>query len=334
MPQSQSQPTKDGLYISLIALWALVESGLGGIMHALHLPFTGVIIGGFAVLCIALIAYTLPNPMHAIFKATLLVLVVKALVNPATSPTAYVAVMFQGVLGAILLQRKSWIPFAAIPFALISMLESAFQKIALLWIVFGNSLPEAFDAFVGKVLGIFMTAPDSRFALWAVIIYCLIYVVWGILLGIWIIQLPKNLNKRKEWYQHIQPQPISTSFALQKSRKPNRKYILLGLLLLGCLTYFIQTELAWQKGLFLIIRVLGILALWIYVVVPAVQKLIIKWTPKWQEKQPIFLVNQEINSLRSWLKPLQVELKKKYKGFKLLKELVFGMMVIALYEKR
>jgi len=28
--------------LSLTALWALLESGLGGMMHALHLPFTGV----------------------------------------------------------------------------------------------------------------------------------------------------------------------------------------------------------------------------------------------------------------------------------------------------
>ena len=32
-------------FIALTALWAFVEAGLGGFLHALHLPFTGIVLG-------------------------------------------------------------------------------------------------------------------------------------------------------------------------------------------------------------------------------------------------------------------------------------------------
>ncbi|MFZ9754542.1 MAG: hypothetical protein ACO3DK_00750 [Bacteroidia bacterium] len=38
-----------------IAFWAFVESGLGGMMHAFHLPFTGIFIGGAAVVTLGAI---------------------------------------------------------------------------------------------------------------------------------------------------------------------------------------------------------------------------------------------------------------------------------------
>ena len=40
----------------LTALWAFAESGLGGMLHALQLPFTGLIVGGLSVIIITLIA--------------------------------------------------------------------------------------------------------------------------------------------------------------------------------------------------------------------------------------------------------------------------------------
>ena len=45
----------------LTALWAFTESGLGGIMHALQIPFTGLLVGGMAVIMISLIADTVVN---------------------------------------------------------------------------------------------------------------------------------------------------------------------------------------------------------------------------------------------------------------------------------
>jgi hypothetical protein len=332
--QTLNKAQTPSLFIPLVALWALVESGLGGIMHAFHLPFTGIFIGGFAVLCIALIAYSIPNAPKTIIQATLVVLVIKAAVNPATSPTAYVAVLFQGLLGSILFQKKSWIKPLAIPFALVCMLESAFQKIALLYIVFGKTITQAFDAFASKVFGIFMTTPTSGFAMWAIGIYISFYVVFGIILGIWIIHLPKNIQSRASFYKELQPLPVSTSIKTRKDRKWKRIYIIMGLLFIGCIAYFLQGQNAIQNALLLLIRVAAIIIFWIYVVIPGTRILINKWSPKFQNKQSILLVNKEMNHLRSWLKPLHIELKKKYTGFTLLKELILGLMVIAIHGEK
>ena len=40
----------------LTAVWAFCESGLGGILHAMQMPFTGLVVGGLAVIIICFIA--------------------------------------------------------------------------------------------------------------------------------------------------------------------------------------------------------------------------------------------------------------------------------------
>ncbi len=41
----------------LILLWAFSESALGGMLHALRIPLTGLFVGGSAVIFISLIAH-------------------------------------------------------------------------------------------------------------------------------------------------------------------------------------------------------------------------------------------------------------------------------------
>jgi len=52
----------------LTILWALSESALGGLMHALKVPFTGFFVGGFAVLLLILISwYSDSRPACSLF---------------------------------------------------------------------------------------------------------------------------------------------------------------------------------------------------------------------------------------------------------------------------
>jgi len=83
----------------LTALWAFAESGLGGVLHALQVPFTGLIVGGMAIVLISLIAWFAQPKYRQVLQSTLIVLIVKAMVSPHTPPTAYLAVSFQGLLG-------------------------------------------------------------------------------------------------------------------------------------------------------------------------------------------------------------------------------------------
>ena len=60
-------------HIKLTAIWAVSESGLGGLLHAIKLPFSGLFLGSLAVLIITYLAYISQNKFNTILKATLLV---------------------------------------------------------------------------------------------------------------------------------------------------------------------------------------------------------------------------------------------------------------------
>ncbi|MDX5320402.1 MAG: hypothetical protein LPK45_04875, partial [Bacteroidota bacterium] len=76
----------------LIALWGLAESGLGGYMHAMKIPFTGIFVGGSAVIILSLLASLSEKRFQTLLRATLVVLLIKFTVSPHTSPFAYIAV--------------------------------------------------------------------------------------------------------------------------------------------------------------------------------------------------------------------------------------------------
>ncbi|MFT5818187.1 MAG: hypothetical protein ACI95K_001675, partial [Lentimonas sp.] len=66
----------------LTALWALSEAGLGGVLHALQSPFTGLFVGGFAIVLGSLIAYFAEDKWNTIFRSLLVVLIIKLAVSP------------------------------------------------------------------------------------------------------------------------------------------------------------------------------------------------------------------------------------------------------------
>ena len=60
------------LYYRLIALWILIESFLGGILHGFKIPVTGLMVGGSAMISIIFIARYFPSK-GSILKAMLVV---------------------------------------------------------------------------------------------------------------------------------------------------------------------------------------------------------------------------------------------------------------------
>src|SRR5687767_5838838 len=67
---------KEQAYYRLIALWVLFEAMLGGIIHGLRIPVSGLVVGSAAVICISLIGYYV-GQRGAILKATLIVAIFK-----------------------------------------------------------------------------------------------------------------------------------------------------------------------------------------------------------------------------------------------------------------
>lgn len=177
------KPSQISYRYQLIAVWAFAEVALGGMLHAFRVPFTGIIVGGVAVLLISLLGKTSAQPWKEISKATVLVILVKAGASPHSPLPAYIAVAFQGFLGAAIFQ---WLPqsnIAVISYATLAMLESAIQKLLIMTLLYGNALWDAFNIFTISVLDSFHLNVHGTATQWAVAIYVGLYVVWGLFLG-------------------------------------------------------------------------------------------------------------------------------------------------------
>src|SRR4030065_271608 len=133
-----------------IALWAFSESACGGSLHALTISLRGLFISSAAVLFISLIAL-FSKSSKEILKATLIVILIKALVSPHSPLTAYLAVSLQGVLGFLFFSTKKFYRLSALLLGLLVLLFSGIQKIVVLTILFGNMLWESFDFFIEQV---------------------------------------------------------------------------------------------------------------------------------------------------------------------------------------
>lgn len=112
----------------LTALWAFIEVGIGGILHAAKIPITGFVVGAMAVTILTLIArLSDENKRATILQAVIVVVLIKATVTPHSGIGAYLAVLFQGAMSMLFFPLLNF-KLAAILVATLSMAESASQK--------------------------------------------------------------------------------------------------------------------------------------------------------------------------------------------------------------
>lgn len=166
----------------LTALWAFNESGLGGILHAFQLPFTGLLVGGLAVVLICFITSFSKRPYQQIFQSLWIVLVVKALVSPHSPPMAYIAVSFQAIIGFVLFNIMGVNFLSILLVSVLAMLESALQKLITLTLFFGQSFWKAFDSLVNYAASQFYINAN-HVSQWIVGIYLLVYFLGGIIIA-------------------------------------------------------------------------------------------------------------------------------------------------------
>src|ERR1700741_1919680 len=135
------------IYYRLVALWGLCEAMLGGIIHGLKIPISGLVVGSCAILCICLIAFYVPVK-GVIIKATIIVAIFKMMLSPQAPPPAYIAVFFQGLLGELLFWNKRYYAVSCMILAVLGLLESGLQRILVLTIVYGNDLWTVINNFI------------------------------------------------------------------------------------------------------------------------------------------------------------------------------------------
>ena len=181
--------------LRITAIWAFSESAFGGILHALTVPLRGLFIASASVLFISLIAvFTKSN--KEILKATLIVILIKAIVSPHSPLTAYLAVSLQGVLGYLFFSTKKFYKPSALLFGIIVLFFSGLQKIIVLTILFGNTLWESLDIFIKQVsIEIFnIDHPDINYGYLLIACYVFIHLAAGLFIGLYAGKLPQKIN--------------------------------------------------------------------------------------------------------------------------------------------
>lgn len=311
------------MLIRLTALWAMNEAGLGGLMHLLRSPFTGIFVGGGAVLLISMIGYTAKRPAAEILKALVLVLIIKAAVSPHSPLPAYFAVAFQGLLGALLFSMIPSFRLSALLLGTLALIESAVQKLLVMTLLFGTPLWKALDAFIDGVLQKFHLLSDdagAKGSLWVVGVYVGVYAISGLLIGVLAGRLPQEVNEAAGRLT-VPVHETAPDIGASKKKKSilQKKYFQTMLLLAGILmsTYFFSPK-AWSglSELWLILRVLLLIGVWYFVLAPLLMRLLQKFLKKKQAAYreevetalnllPVFRMLarsawRETSSLRGW----------------------------------
>jgi hypothetical protein len=324
----------------LTALWALNESGLGGMLFALHIPLTGFFVGGFAIILIGLIAFYSDNNFKQIIKATVLVLIIKAIASPHAPPPAYLAVAFQGVTGAVLFSCIRNYKVAAILLAVLAMAESFLQKIIVMTLIYGKSIWIALDKSIEGISKDFSIHTKVSFSYWIIGIYVLIHVVWGILIGIFSGKLPHLISKHTpailDAYQNKATEYDTDQQSASKRKNKNIRWVSFLLILLFIIAVFLLSgAYADYKIVYVIIRSVAAVLLLFFVLRPILTWGIQYWLKKQRTvtKQEAVEIMAMMPGLRNFVKPSWQMAKANPERMGRLRYFILSMIILTLHHE-
>jgi hypothetical protein len=317
--QNLSAQEKNIAIQRLTAVWAFVECGIGGLMHSLKFPFTGLIVGGFAILVITLIAKISSNHLSEIFKSLAIVLIVKLSLSPQTPFTAYIAVVFQATIAYWIYFLGGVTNFSIVFLSTICMLESALQKLIVLTIFFGQDLWTAIDKFITAI------APNVHFlnnnaSFYIVATYLFIYCFGGVLIGYIISKTFSNneIEYNKEISSTI---TIKNYEQVRQSKYKKVVWALIYMLIVCCYIYFYNTKNTFTAILKYVFFTTTIIWFWFYICSPLALKIINKLLQSKKQKYQNQL--NQIFDLLPHLKVLFIIVWKESKQFKGSKRVLF-----------
>lgn len=184
----------------LTALWALSESMLGGLLHAAHVPFRGMIISSAAVIIICLIAH-FAERKGEILKATIIVLLIKAAISPYTPVAAYGSVFLQGILGEAFFFSKRFYAISSMMLGLVVGILTGLQRLITLTLIFGITFWDAINQFLNYVIKEFFISSTEtsafNFSLVLMGLYILIHLLFGFAAGLFASKMPAKINSEE-----------------------------------------------------------------------------------------------------------------------------------------
>lgn len=318
----------------LTALWALSESGLGGLMHAFKIPFTGFFLGGLAIVIITLLAGITTQKTKTILQATLLVVLVKAAASPHSPPMAYIAVGFQGLIGALIYGLSPSLKFAAPWFGALALFESAVQKFLVMTLIFGKSVWEALDLFVNGILKDFHINTDFSFSYWVMGTYTAVYILWGFLVGWWASDLWKRLHASKtQIIEQYQALPLVSTLEIKNNKKKRLSKIWSAFFVLIFISsVFLFNNLGGKAGYAVLRTIAALLLIW-FVLNPLVQWMLQRWISKKQasKQHQVTSILGLIPELKNLVQPAFQLAKQQHQGAFIYKAFVFNLLVLTLF---
>lgn len=267
----------------LLATWAAAEGYLGGILHALKLPVTGLIIGSAAVAVLTRLARLPGRRFGELLRATGAVAVVKALLSPHAPAMAYVAVGFQGLAAEILFAGSGPRPHRARAVALgaVALAESAAQKLLVLTLWLGKGFWTAVDEFLvdfAARFGLGSGVDAGRLAVAYVVGHAVVGAVVGWRAGR-VVPEPAGPTAPIVPGAGVKPAHLAASVQPAHPAPPSRLVWPLGVLGAGLLLLLAwsPTWLPRHPAVALTLRAVGLLALWTGAVAPLLAQALRRW---------------------------------------------------------
>lgn len=265
--KSEISTTESERILRLTAMWALTEVSLGGLMHALRIPFSGLFVGGIALLCLFLIT-RYSSSKQVLVQALLTVVAIKAIASPHASPFAYLAMTVQFLCCLPLTGRIGRSTFGILVLLGVAFMYSPIQKLLLIWFTVGSdgvgAISEAIRLASASIL------PESIGIGVPIFVYLGIHILFAsalILLAIrWKDGLPIDRELLAEWTisrMNIQHDVTNRTRNSTVYVAGFVFIIVVGLVLLLLPQWFP----AWTSYL---LRPLFILAIWIGIIRPAI----------------------------------------------------------------
>lgn len=276
---NKEQAYNSTVYYRLVALWVLCEAMLGGIIHGLKLPVSGLFVGGAAVIIISLMAYYTPLK-GSILKATIIVAIFKMMLSPQSPLPAYFAVFFQGVLAELVFFNRKFFKLSCFLLAVLSMVESAIQRILVLMILYGTAFGKAVDGFLNKLTN---EHPITHYSFYFAAGYIAMHVLAGCLIGWICCSIPLKMG---EWKKTIVPfENTITATVVEQSIKRKKRPFKISLLVIWMvlIALYIQSAIPIGKPILssniilqILVRSIMIVLSWWLLFSP----LLIKWLQK------------------------------------------------------
>jgi nucleoside-triphosphatase THEP1 len=232
-------------------------------------------------------------------------------------------------LGEVLFWRRKFFFVSCILFAVLALLESGLQRIAVLTLVYGNDLWKAINEFLNGLTG---QQTRTNYSLVIGGIYVLLHLITGFIVGFWAGVLPQKINLWNKNYslsiQNSEPEKIEP-----RKRKRFKKSLLIIWAVLFLL--YVQSEFSFGPQLLpshislrIFIRSLLIVLTWYLVIGPLLKQLLSRWLQKKQQG-----LNEEIRQILGLIPLTKTIVQKSWefsnskKGFARI--VLFGKVVLA-----